>query len=478
MDTMPLPPLPDEPLVSVLVLTHDHEAFVADAIESVLAQDVSADRMEFVILDDGSTDGTAAAIAPYRDHARVTRVISRPNRGLRASMNEAMSLMTGDVFTFVSGDDIWLPGRVETLLDALRACPDAGLVYSDCELCDVAGRPVADSFVAHARVDVREGRVRGALLAGNFISGGASMLRGCLKDVYHPIPAVSPWEDYWWAWAVSGAAEVTYTPQQTFRYRRHDANMSLGASGEKFAGIIAQELPFRRHMLAEVRADEATAIELVLGVAALINTLEHASPATLAGLAGGHAGPLLAEMSSALAAGRPDDAALLCARAAALNPVDPALGEFVHDIALELGGTSSHVAAERSVASQLGARAFLVLADGEQLLAAPALLRAYADRFRAGDDATLVIHASAESAAKVTAELPALLSALGMALEDDPDMVATSESPARLRTLVGEADAIVGPDVFEGGLPAFGADDLGSLRVLAEHRWRYSAPAR
>src|SRR4051812_49765036 len=80
----------EEPLVSALMAAYNAEPFIAEALESALAQDWPADRLEVVVVDDGSTDGTAAVVASYveRYPGRV-RLIRQANGGPCAARKTA-----------------------------------------------------------------------------------------------------------------------------------------------------------------------------------------------------------------------------------------------------------------------------------------------------------------------------------------------------------------------------------------------------
>jgi CTP:molybdopterin cytidylyltransferase MocA len=471
-----LPPLPETPLVSVLTLTYNQEAFVAEAIESVLAQEWPADRLEFVVINDGSTDGTASALDRYRSDARV-RVIDQENQGLLRSLRIGMELMTGDVFCACAGDDAMKPGRIARLVRALQEHPSAGLAYSDMELIDARGAVLEPSFLDAAGLPRMNGRARGRLLARNFISGGSCMLRGSLKPVFHPTPEHVAWEDYWWAWALAGVADFVHVPEPLYRYRFHGRNMSLGARGEQLAAAMAEELPFRRFLLSDVGAADATEHELLEGIVATWRLVSVASEEGRARLVPSdaeraEAARWLERAIEAAAAGERDEAALACCRAAGLHLLDPALFALVRELAGELqnGGAALPVR-DRAVLDELGARRFVALVDAEQLVAVPELVSAYASRFGADDDATLVIHAAGASWATLSAAVPRLIAEVGLDGDDAPDMVFTTEPPERLHAIASGADAVLGAETYGSERPVFGVADADSLRLLARRVW-------
>jgi glycosyltransferase involved in cell wall biosynthesis len=124
-------PAPDRPLVSVLIPAYNVEEFVAAAIESALVQ--TYPHVEVVVVNDGSTDGTAAAIAPFRD--RIVYV-DQPNRGLAGARNAAIAAASGPVLALLDADDLWLPDRLEQCVALLEQQPEVGLVTSDAFLIE------------------------------------------------------------------------------------------------------------------------------------------------------------------------------------------------------------------------------------------------------------------------------------------------------------------------------------------------------
>ncbi len=109
--------------VSVMIGVRDAAPYVAEAIESVLAQLGHDD--EVVVVDDGSTDGTAAVLAGYGDRLRV---ITQGPLGLSTARNRGLDASRGELLAFVDADDRWAPGSLAALQAALARHPDADAV--------------------------------------------------------------------------------------------------------------------------------------------------------------------------------------------------------------------------------------------------------------------------------------------------------------------------------------------------------------
>ena len=127
--------------LSVIMSVYNGERYLASAIDSILGQ--TCRGFEFLIVDDGSTDGTAALLAKYAEKdARVRVVTHQSNRGLTASLNELLPLVQGEYLARMDADDINLPERFArqvAWLDGHPACGLVGSAYKFIDLEDGAG---------------------------------------------------------------------------------------------------------------------------------------------------------------------------------------------------------------------------------------------------------------------------------------------------------------------------------------------------
>jgi glycosyltransferase involved in cell wall biosynthesis len=129
------------PLISVLMPVYNCDAYVQAAIDSILTQTFR--DFEFIIIDDGSKDRTGEIVKAAAARDPRIKVISRENRGIVPSLNEALAVATGTLIARMDGDDISLPDRFQKQLDYLQAHPDCGLVGTQIMFMDPDGRPIA-----------------------------------------------------------------------------------------------------------------------------------------------------------------------------------------------------------------------------------------------------------------------------------------------------------------------------------------------
>lgn len=108
----------NKPLLSVLMPVFNAEAYVGQAVESILGQ--SFQDFEFIIIDDGSTDNSLSILKRYAAQDARINLVSRENRGLVATLNEGIALARGEWIARMDADDVAIPGRFRLQLAALE----------------------------------------------------------------------------------------------------------------------------------------------------------------------------------------------------------------------------------------------------------------------------------------------------------------------------------------------------------------------
>jgi glycosyltransferase involved in cell wall biosynthesis len=115
------------PSVSVIVPVHDAGPYLAEALDSVLAQ--KYEPLELVVVDDGSTDDSAAIAAE-----RPVRLIRRPHSGIASTRNAGVAAANGELIAFLDADDLWLPDTLALRVEHLIADPELGYVLARIEI--------------------------------------------------------------------------------------------------------------------------------------------------------------------------------------------------------------------------------------------------------------------------------------------------------------------------------------------------------
>jgi len=125
---------------------HNEERFLAQAIESVLAQ--SFEDFEIIVSDDGSTDATTAVAQSFaeRDPKRIRVLRAERNQGKPFALNRALAVRRGELIAWLDGDDVMLPGKLERQVKALDADADAVGCSHDAEMFESDGGRVIGRF--------------------------------------------------------------------------------------------------------------------------------------------------------------------------------------------------------------------------------------------------------------------------------------------------------------------------------------------
>ena len=104
-------------LVSVIMPVYNVEAYLSEALDSVINQ--SYDNLEIIVVDDGSTDGSGKICDEYAEKDERIRLIHQKNSGVSSTRNAALDAATGDFVIFIDSDDAYDPDYVTTMLDAM-----------------------------------------------------------------------------------------------------------------------------------------------------------------------------------------------------------------------------------------------------------------------------------------------------------------------------------------------------------------------
>jgi len=128
------------PEVTVLMPVYNGERYLREAIESILRQTFT--DFEFLIIDDGSTDGSAATVKGYND-GRIRLVENEQNIGLTRSLNRGLHLARGEYIARMDADDISLPERLAEQARHLDQHPEVAVATSGWELIDECGQSLA-----------------------------------------------------------------------------------------------------------------------------------------------------------------------------------------------------------------------------------------------------------------------------------------------------------------------------------------------
>jgi len=225
----PAPTTP--PAFSVVIPAFNAERTIVATIRSVLAQ--SRSDFEILVVDDASSDGTAAAIEQLLTDSRVRLLRQPANRGVSAARNVAIRHASAPIVAFVDADDLWLPNYLDRMGSALEDRPEAALAYTEAWILD--GK-TGQFLRKTTSVDLqrgpdeppadREALIR-ELLHSNFVFCAAMVRRDVFDQVGLFDETLVAAEDYelWLRIAVQGLRMVRVR-EPLVVYRRHLGTLS------------------------------------------------------------------------------------------------------------------------------------------------------------------------------------------------------------------------------------------------------------
>jgi cellulose synthase/poly-beta-1,6-N-acetylglucosamine synthase-like glycosyltransferase len=204
-----------DPAVSVVIPTYNAARFLADAIESALAQTVR--DIEVIVVDDGSTDETAEVLARFGDRIRGIRLA---HAGVAAARNAGIEVSRAPFIAFLDADDVWAPEKLARQLPVLHADGDVGLVCSDFSIQSPNGATAPSPFpTGRALVN---GHVFDELLAGCWVTTSTVVIRRRTLDaigLFDPTLEVGGEDIHLWlrvayTWKIMAVPEVLCTKRR------------------------------------------------------------------------------------------------------------------------------------------------------------------------------------------------------------------------------------------------------------------------
>ncbi len=218
---MSYPAASSAPAVTVLMAVFNGMPYLRAAVDSVLAQTFR--DFEFLIVNDGSADGSAALLHEAAQRDPRVRVIDRENRGFVASLNEGLAAARGTYIARFDADDVCLPHRLQAQVAYLQGHPSCVLVGGYVNLIDGAGRPLwtLRPPVTHAEIDSQH------LMGHTSIPHPVATFR---REValrvggYNPAFPAGQDLDLWLRLAEVG--ELHNLPEPLIQYRQHHRSIS------------------------------------------------------------------------------------------------------------------------------------------------------------------------------------------------------------------------------------------------------------
>ena len=206
------------PLVSIVTPSLNQGRFIQATIESVLQQ--SYPRIEYIVIDGGSTDGTVEILKSYGDEFHW---ICESDYGQADAINKGMDLATGTIAGWLNSDDILLPGAIDRVIDCFRNNSQLGMIYGKSHFIDETGK-VVGRYPTEA-FDFRR------LAAFNFIPQPSTFF---IRDGFLQVGSLNPNLRYAFdldLWLRLSTKFITnYLPAYLSGFRLHDTSKTVSPS--------------------------------------------------------------------------------------------------------------------------------------------------------------------------------------------------------------------------------------------------------
>ena len=209
------------PEIFVAVPSYNHAPFVEECLRSIIGQALQPKKL--LVIDDGSRDGSPGIIEKVlKDCPFDSELIARVNRGLCATLNDALERSSGEYFAYLGSDDLWLPNFLEEQTNLLNQRPNAVLAFSHAYVIDEQDNifDSTDRWTEFADGDMRPLLMRGVI----FSSPGVLYRRSALAR--HRWNESSKLEDYEMYLKLTAEGEFARNEKILCGWRQHGVNAS------------------------------------------------------------------------------------------------------------------------------------------------------------------------------------------------------------------------------------------------------------
>jgi len=229
-----------KPSIAAVIGAYQAERYIAETLESILGQTHPPD--EVIVVDDGSTDGTARELERFSESIRVVR---QDNAGCAAAFNTAFREASCDYVAECGADDIWEPDKLERQFQALTKHPEIDIVFSAARVFGNTdgcwGMPTEED----PNVGIMDPRrFARTMYRSNPVCPSTTLTRRSLYERLGPFAVREEMatEDYdYWMRALQAGAVYYYDSEMLVRYRRHESNASSNHLAMSRSDLLVHE---------------------------------------------------------------------------------------------------------------------------------------------------------------------------------------------------------------------------------------------
>ena len=219
------------PKISTIIPVYNREKYIAEAIDSVLAQTYKP--IEVIVVDDGSTDNSAGIVKQYVNSS--IRYTFQPNQGIGAARNTGIELAKGSYYAFLDSDDLWTPDKISLQMKAFDNDPDLDMVFGQV----VQFRSTQLGTILDQKDQIVPGYIPSSLLIQ--------------RDSFHKVGKfTTQWKigEFvdWYAKALETGLKSLMLPDLVAKRRIHDTNIGIveRKSQKEYLSILRTSLERRK----------------------------------------------------------------------------------------------------------------------------------------------------------------------------------------------------------------------------------------
>lgn len=250
--------------VSVVVPCYNAAAHLRACLDSILNQQYPG-PVEILVADDGSRDDSRAIAAHYGPPVRLLQHPGGVNKGVASTRNLCLRAASQPLIAFLDSDDIWLPGHLVALAEALAHHPEAGLAYNN------GAYLLPDGTIGGARFSAGHRTVTaGDLLLECCLAINGIVLRRSVLDVvglFAEELRFAEDQDLWLR--ILERYPAVYVPSHGWLYRRHEGQLTRRPGMWRFAQVTLDRARQRGHYPRRLLCKRQAVIDYRLGAAAL-----------------------------------------------------------------------------------------------------------------------------------------------------------------------------------------------------------------
>jgi len=219
------------PKISTIIPVYNREKYIAEAIDSVLAQTYKP--IEVIVVDDGSTDNSAGIVKQYVNSS--IRYTFQPNQGIGAARNTGIELAKGSYYAFLDSDDLWTPDKISLQMKAFDNDPDLDMIFGQV----VQFRSTQLGTILDQKDQIVPGYIPSSLLIQ--------------RDSFHKVGKfTTQWKigEFvdWYAKALETGLKSLMLPDLVAKRRIHDTNIGIveRKSQKEYLSILRTSLERRK----------------------------------------------------------------------------------------------------------------------------------------------------------------------------------------------------------------------------------------